>query len=289
MTTFYACPTKLIMKKILLANLIADSKKKYKRFSLSNLFFQIDIIFSDVILGNSKAGFKAYNLVKNKKKSIIYNGVRLDRFLIQTDAEKLKNELGINTPYIIIMVASASKNKNYDLLLDVAKSIGKIRKDVCFLGVGDGAEKERLDNRVMTEGIKNIKLIGKRNDIESLIDISNMGLLFSYSEGISNSIIEYMGMGKPVITTDIFGGSKELIEDGFSGYIMASDVEKITNKINKLLSDPLQMEQLGIRGRNIIKKKFSIEKMGEEYKTLYYKYKCYKNNFKNRGKIVTEY
>jgi len=167
------------------------------------------------------------------------------------------------------MVASANKNKSYDLFLDVAKEISRWRNDVTFIGVGDGTELNRLLARISIEKIPNIQLIGHKNNIEDFVFSSDVGVLFTPSEGISNAIIEYMAMGLPVITTDIQGGSREIIEDSKSGFIMSNNVEKISEKINMLLNNENMRKQLGNKGRDIIEKKFTIERMGREYLKLY--------------------
>lgn len=275
MSTFYAIPAKRLLKKPMLANLIANAKKNYKKLSLSGFFNSCDYKYANVILGNSMAGFRAYGLQNNPKMHLIYNGVRLERFQIESNKEDIKKQFNILTPYIAIMVASASTNKDYDLLLDVAKLMANIRKDITFIGVGDGSELNRLKSRIKNEKIKNITLTGKRNDVEFLLSAADICLLLTnnqnHAEGISNSIIEYMALGKPVITTDLVGGSCEIIEEGKSGYIMQPNAHEIANKINELLNNPKQMIALGQKGRQIIEQKFSIERMGQEYVEIYEK------------------
>jgi glycosyltransferase involved in cell wall biosynthesis len=268
MTTFYAIPAKLLFKKKLYANIISDAKRDYNLLSLDSLFYKINFYFSDLILGNSEAGFRAYN-IHNKKKRLIYNGVRLERFNLDERKLNIRHELKIQTTNLIIMVASTSKYKDYDLFLDVAKQINLTYKDVTFIGVGDGSEYERLKNRIVNEHINNIILTGKRNDVEGLIAVSDIGVLFSNNEGISNSIIEYMALGKPVITTDIHGGSSELIEHEISGFIIEPKINNICKIILKLLRDKELMNTLGKKGRHIIENKFTIEKMGNEYINIF--------------------
>lgn len=288
MTTWYAIPTKLILRQSLLANLIANSKNISDASFMEKLFFQIDFKLADVILGNSKAGFKAYGLQNNKKSRLIYNGVRLERFSKIFNTEVIKQKLNIETPNIIIMVASASRNKDYDLLLDVAKYLLSKRNDITFLGVGDGSELGRLRDRVRDEKIKNIILTGKRDDVEALIAVSDVGLLFTHSEGLSNSIIECMAMGKPVITTDTIGGSREIIEEGRSGYIMRKDVISIAIKVTELLDDRELRMKIGEKGKEIIQQRFTVEKMGEDYIKLYEKYtKVYHLESENSRKADT--
>lgn len=269
MSTFYAIPTKLVLNKPLIANLIANSEKTHNKFSLSGFFHGFDYYYSDKILGNSNSGFEAYGLLQNPKIKLIYNGVRLERFDMKVDKQVIKKELSINEKYIIIMVASANKNKDYDLLLDVAKELVNEREDVRFLGVGGGTELERLNKRIKDENIYNINLLGRRTDVESLVFVSDIGVLFSPCEGLSNSIIESMALSKPVITTDRKGGSKELIEEGKSGFIMNRDVREIKEKLILLLDNENLRTELGKKGRQIIEERFTIEKMGNDYLDVY--------------------
>lgn len=271
MSTLYAIPAKRLLKKTMLANLIASAKKNYRKLSLSAFFNSCDYKFADVILGNSITGFKAFGLQNNPKMHLIYNGVHLERFKIEENKDEIKQQLKISTPYIAIMVASAQKYKDYDLLLDVVKQIANIRNDITFIGVGGGSELNRLNSRIENENIKNILLTGRRNDVEYLIKISDIALLFSPSEGISNSIIEYMALGKPVITTDLVGGSREIIEEGQSGYIMQPNANDIACKINELMNNRELMYKLGQKGKKIIEQKFSIEKMGKAFIAIYEK------------------
>lgn len=269
MTTWYATPTKKLLKCKLYANLIANAHYQHTTAFFPNLFHKTAIKYSDLILSNSYAGINAYGLSDDPKCRVIYNGVRLNRFLMDIDKYKVKSELQISTPFIAIMVASASIRKDYDLLLDVAKLIVKRRSDITFIGVGYGSELDRLNQRIINENISNLKLLGHRKDAERLISVSDIGLLFSPSEGISNSIIEYMALGKPVITTDTKGGSKEIIEEGKSGYIMERDINNIIKKIEELLYNQELRFQLGSRGKEIIQEKFTIDRMGKEYLKLY--------------------
>lgn len=275
MSTFYAVPTNLLLKKILFANLISDAKNKNSKYSIQNFFYRTAVKYTDVILGNSIAGFKAYSLDANPKMHLIYNGVRLNRFNLDINIDTIKRKLNITTKHVVIMVASTSNHKDYDLFLDVAKVIANKYNNITFIGVGGGRELKRLKTRVQAEHIYNTMLLGKRNDVEKLISIADIGLLLTnkekHAEGISNSIIEYMAMGRPVITTDTVGGSGEIIENGESGYIMQASADPISNKIIELINKPNLRKQLGSKGKQIIKQKFSIERMGSEYVELYEK------------------
>lgn len=268
MSTFYALPTKLMFSVPLVSNLIADTKKKFKTFSVDSFFFHFCISFSEVILSNSKAGLSAYNLTSSKAK-VIYNGVNLNRFNLDFDIRKTKVELGINTNFMVVMVASFSKNKDYDLFLEVAKELESMRDDVTFVGVGDGTDWHRIQQRIKEEQIGNVILTGKRPDTERIIACSDIGILCTFTEGISNSIIEYMALVKPVIVTDREGGSKELVIEGKTGYCTKNSIEEVTFLINLLLNDAELRGTLGQNGREQIVTQFSVDRMGKDFMAVY--------------------
>jgi glycosyltransferase involved in cell wall biosynthesis len=250
--------------------LIADIKKNSRCtfFSKHEFYFKTACLFANRIIGNSKAGFLTYG-INSRKKCLIYNGVRLERFIIVGDKESIKKSIGVKTKYMVIMTAAFFKRKKYDLFLDVAKSVFEVNQDITFVAVGKGPEQQRILNRIHNETIANVVLLGERNDVEELIFAIDIGLLFSCGEGISNAIIEYMAMSKPVIAIDEIGGTKELVENGVSGFILENNVKKITAKIIELIENAELREKMGAKGREIIENKFTIQKMGEQYIKLY--------------------
>lgn len=268
MTTFYAIPVKIISGIPLITSLIADSQKGYGNFSPYSFLLKYNVTFSDIVLANSHAGLKAYGL-KVAKARVIYNGVNLSRFSTMYAREQIKRELGIDTRYIVVMVAGFSSFKDYDLFVDVAVEMGRRRNDVVFLAVGDGPEWDRISRRVDSENINNLILTGRQRNVERFVAISDIGLLCTRAEGISNSIIEYMALGKPVIVTDLSGGSRELVDDGITGFCTERNVNGVTDLVNKLLDDSDLRLKMGNKGRERIEQWFSIERMGSEFIELY--------------------
>jgi glycosyltransferase involved in cell wall biosynthesis len=268
MTTFYSIPSKLIRRIPLISSMIADAQRDYKFISFDKIFFSSSIYFSDIILANSKAGLKAHKVNKPKAR-VIWNGVNLGRFQQKYDIKKVKEELGVKTEFMLVMVAAFSLLKDWDLFVNVAKEVGKIRDDVTFIGVGEGLERKRIQQRIKDEQITNVLLTGNQKDVERIIAASDIGLLCTYSEGISNSIIECMALGKPVISTDIVGGSKEIIVEGETGYCVERNTDKIVVLVNKILNDNELRISMGSKGKDRITSHFSIKRMGEEFQQIY--------------------
>lgn len=271
MTTFYAIPTKLYLNIPLIDNQISTSDPNlFNKGFFASIIFKINYFFSDKIVSNSIAGLKAYK-INNKKAEVIYNGIRLDRFENLSDLNFLKDKYGITTPYVVVMVAAFMKNKNYSLFLEVVKKINNIRDDVSFIGVGGGPLLDKFKERILLDDVNNFILTGIQQNVELIIKQSDIGVLFTDSEGISNAILEYMALEKPVISNDKNGGSNEIIEESVSGYITSDNCDEIVLKMNSLLNNKYKREEMGRKGREIINSKFTIDIMGNNFLKLYNK------------------
>lgn len=268
MATFYAIPARILCGVPLVANLISDTIRSYRNYSKYHYLLMINTYFSDAVLSNSRAGLDIYG-VKPPKGRVIYNGVRLSRFGDEVNPEEVRNEFNIDTRFIVVMVATFSSFKDYDLFVDVAEVTAQRRNDVTFIAVGDGPELERIRSRIEDEKTGNIVLAGRRRDVERIISASDIGLLCTKSEGMSNSIIEYMALGKPVIATDMKGGTRELIQEGITGYCIDRNAAKVADLIGLLLDDPGKRLSMGEKGRERINTGFSVGRMGQEFASLY--------------------
>jgi glycosyltransferase involved in cell wall biosynthesis len=127
----------------------------------------------------------------------------------------------------------------------------------------------RILEKIRSREADNVRMLGTRNDVEDIVAAADIGVLFTRGEGISNAIVEYMAQGKPVLTTDQTGGSKEIVEDGASGFILPAETGPIERTLSRLLDDAELRMRLGARGRRIIEERFTVQKMGEEFLKAY--------------------
>ena len=262
--TFNAIPAKILCRKPLLSNLINNAKVDFRKHSLDKIQHKSGLFFADIILSNSEAGLRAYK-INSPKARVIRNGVYIERFNNESDKLSERLKLKVYTDYIVVMVARFTKSKDYDLFIDVARETGRNRNDTTFIGVGDGPERSRIQNRIKDEHLNNVLLVGNRDDIETIIAASDIGLLCTYSEGISNSVIEFMALAKPVIVTDLYGGSREVIMEGETGFCTSRDVNTIIQQLNLLLDDDNLRKTMGNKGKERILGEFTIEKMGNNF------------------------
>lgn len=231
---------------------------------------------SEAIVSNSKAGLIAKKAPTNKS-HVIYNGFDFKRFkTVPFDADSLIDELGIRGKRVAAMFARFSAAKDWDMFLEIAQIAKRNgRNDIVFLAVGAGDLLNDFKSRAKNLGLNNVRFLGLRKDVENLLTLTNVSLLFSnnhvHAEGVSNSIMESMAAAVPVIATD-GGGTPEIIEDGKSGFIIQpSDAQAAYDKLILCMDNNNLRQELGNRSRDIVKNKFSLSKMTNEYIQLYNK------------------
>jgi len=268
--TFYMLPAARLYKIPIINSQITNAPESRNRYSLKSIITTINITFSDIVASNSFAGLSRYRLPQNGKYRVIYNGITMERFESLSSVDVLKNHFRLDTKYAVVMVADFSDTKDYDKYLNVCKKVEEMRNDITFFAVGDGDYLSMMKDKAQFENLKNIRFTGRIQNVEEIISICDIGILFSTNgEGISNSILEYMACGKPVIATKT-GGTEEVITHNVNGYLTNNDSDKaIAEIIVRLLDNPDLRKSWGEDGKDIIHDSFTIETMGANFVNLY--------------------
>lgn len=272
MSAFFICALRPFIRATIYASYVADVvKPKFPNIKWTTN--NICKIICKKIIGNSQAGLNAYAIPK-RKSVLIYNGFNEERLHTAIDKEEVKKSLGIDTPYTVIMSATFSKNKDYKCYIDAAKKIVKTRNDITFLAAGKGSKWDEINNSINDDERIYIKLIGARQDIDDIYRISTISVLMTnpqINEGLSNSILESMAFGLPVIATN-GGGTPELIEDLKNGILLSEQTpEKLSAEITALLDNPDYREQLSQAAVKTVTEKFSLMNMVNRFIELYTK------------------
>jgi glycosyltransferase involved in cell wall biosynthesis len=122
---------------------------------------------------------------------------------------------------------------------------------------------------LVTAHDREVRFTGLRKDIEDILARSDIFILPSYSEGLSNALMEAMSAGCACIASDV-GGNRYLIENGISGFLFpAGDREALAAHIRRLVDDPAKRQQLGQNARTRIEKVFSWDTVGTRYNELF--------------------
>lgn len=270
MTSFYFCFIKkkrdvmFVDGSIRNANELNNLKEKF--------IYKLVYATADIVMANSFAGIKARRAPREKS-YVLYNGFDLNRVSNIQPPIKVKQSLGIGSEKIIGMVARFYNGKDYVSFVVAAQKVLDKRNNVLFITIGAGNTLNSIKRLVSKEHKDKILFLGNIKDVESIINIFDMGVLLTNSnihhEGISNSILEYMALEKPVIATDS-GGTKEIIEDGVNGFLVKNgDIESAIHKIIMLLENEQLAKNFGQRGKEIVCEKFGNRLLARNLLNIY--------------------
>ncbi len=268
MVAIYAIPAARIWKIPLINSEITDAPEGILPPELS---LRLTMKYSDQIIANSRAGIKAYGAPKEKS-TVIHNGFDFRRLDYIRDKEAVRNELGLETDYVVIMIGTYYYKKDYPTFLKAAEIVLKSRSDITFIGIGSG-DPDQYSDLIEGKNKNRIKLLRSRQNIEEVMNIADIGVLATFTEGISNSILEFMALSKPVVVTGE-GGCEELVMDNKNGFLSKpGNFSEMAHQIQMLLDDPEKRATFGKKSREIVQEEFSQENMIEKFIDIYSKYK----------------
>lgn len=136
--------------------------------------------------------------------------------------------------------------------------------------VGDGPVRPEVVRTLEAEGLQSLAwLPGTRSDVPEIIRSLDCFVLPSLAEGISNTVLEAMSSGLPVVATRV-GGNVELIESGNTGTLVpAADVESMTDAILGYFHDAPTARRHGCAARQAALARFSLDRMIDDYRAVY--------------------
>lgn len=207
------------------------------------------------------------------------NPERLKKELTQEEKDKFRSKLGIRKDDIVFSyIAELNANKNQILLIKTIQGLKKEQHNIRLLLIGDGPLKEQYQQYIKENNLENeIQLLGKRQDINELLSITNIYLASSIREGLPVNVMEAMYKGLPIIATDN-RGHRELIHNGKNGYICKkNDTENFENNIQKFLKDMSIINNMKEINR-ILVKKYELEEVKNKMEEIYKKWRKFNND-----------
>lgn len=207
------------------------------------------------------------------------NPKRLKQELTQEEKDKFKTKLGIRKEDIVFSyIAELNANKNQMLLIKTIQELKKEQHNIRLLLIGDGPLKEQYQQYIKENNLENkIQLLGKRQDINELLSITNIYLASSIREGLPVNVMEAMYKGLPIIATDN-RGHRELIHNGKNGYICEkNDTENFEDNIQKFLKDMSIINNMKEINK-ILVKKYELEEVKNKMEEIYKKWRNFNND-----------
>lgn len=146
--------------------------------------------------------------------------------------------------------------------IEVAARVKQLRKDAAFIVIGDGSQKQRLQQRSEELGIAgDVHFTGRLEDPFPYIRQFAVGLSTSASEGFSNAVIEYMACGLPVVVTDV-DGNREMVAEGVNGFrVPVGDHGAMAQRVAALLDNPELMRRMGAENIKTVDERYSMQRM----------------------------
>lgn len=231
---------------------------------------------ADAIVANSDA--VRHHLIgrgiPDKKITVIHNGIDTSRSAgPPQNVSDLVPSINENARLITLVANLRHPVKNVPMLLRAAKRVIAHDENTHFMIAGEGELRHELEGLAVRLGVaRNVHFIGRCDDVPALLAASYACILTSSAEGFSNSLLEYMAAGKPVVATNV-GGAAEAVVAGETGYLISSDDDnELAQRLIELLDDSEKAAAFGRASRKIAHERFSqqtqLQKTVELYNSL---------------------
>ncbi len=248
------------------------SALKASRFEkvLIALHLQVDAVVAltkEMQIEAEKIGFP------KAKVHVIGNGVDSELFHPVTFDEKtkLKIRLGIDKK-IVLFVGRLSHEKNVEGLLNAWRSAkANLEDDWILVLIGDGPLRAEVELLAQKMGVDDAtKFLGHVSSVDLWMRASEIYVSTSLYEGLSNSMLEAMAVGLPVVTTRVSGVS-EIIEESFAGFaVSVGDMDGIAACITTLAKDGALSQKFGCFGREKVVRSCSLVAVSSLYEQMYF-------------------
>jgi len=209
--------------------------------------------------------------IPSRRIHLIHNGLDLPRFDARA-AEGLSAPLPDTGGHpLVLHVANMNHpvKRQEDLLMALADA-NRDRVRLHALLVGDGPRRRALERLAWELGVGHeAHFLGHRTDVPALWRTAAIGVLCSTAEGLSNTIIEGMAAGVPMVVTAA-GGNTDLVVDGERGLVVEPRrPEELAAAFHRLLGDRERAARMGRAGRRFVQEHLSLERLAAAHDWLY--------------------
>ncbi|MDF1561313.1 MAG: glycosyltransferase [Bacteroidales bacterium] len=254
--------TKLFARDLVTVGGIRSEQLPYYKLIVERLFhnrINDATVFNSCVAKTSfeKRGFAA------EKSVVIHNAISI---------RPLERDYRTGDEITIVSVSRFVKSKDFSTALQSFKRLLQNNRDrkLTYCIIGYGYQESEIRHMVRHLDLeKNVKVMIRPANVFDILLNADIYLSTSIFEGLSNSVMEAMAAGLPVVATDV-GDNKYLVRDSYNGFLAPrKDVESITSGIQELIDSADKRREFGKNSYFKIKDEFSEEKMLAGYYKLF--------------------
>jgi glycosyltransferase involved in cell wall biosynthesis len=204
-------------------------------------------------------------------RSLIYNGVDLDRYDHQQPCCTLREEYGMaDDSHIVGVVGRLELEKGHPTLLEAWPLVLAEMPNTYLMIIGEGSRLDALHEIARDLGILDrVTFTGRRDDIPAVTASFDVAVLPSYREAQGLTILEAMALSRPVVASNV-GGIPEMITNEVNGLLVPPhDPPALAAAIVRLLKDHQLADVLGRAGHDMVHDRFCVQLMAKAVQDLY--------------------
>jgi glycosyltransferase involved in cell wall biosynthesis len=214
----------------------------------------------------------ALHVASRDKFSVVRLGIELEpRVSFDGDPSEVRRRHGIpEGKFVVGWFGRMTAVKRTDDLLTMLAGARERGVDALLLLVGDGDDRERLEQRAHDLGLaRSCLFLGYQEDVAPWYAICDTVVLTSASEGTPVTIIEALAAGRPVVATKV-GGVPDVVDEGETGFLVRPhDTHALAERLEILAGDPVRRRAMGELGRARMLERYSVERLVDDVDALY--------------------
>jgi len=202
---------------------------------------------------------------------VVRNAIDVEAFRPTLDPSRARAKLGLDPGCeTVTILAVLRPEKNHGLFLEAAVRVARARPRACFLVVGEGPERGAIEVALARLGLgERVRLLGMRADVPDVLAATDVSVLTSVYEGLSNTLMESLAASVPVVSTH-HAGVESLVRDGAEGFVVPQgDARALADRVIELLADPPQRARMGRSGRERVAAHYGLDAMAAALLALY--------------------